>query len=210
MIFCLDLETTGLPTEREEEKAGIIEIGGCWLTDAGRRCGEFFRECRPLHGSLIEEGALAVNGYTRERIFDPKRMTTGQAVIELLGFIRTGMEESEGVKVQLAAWNAPFEMRHLRHALSLEWIEPPFWPFRHSVIDPQSILTADLIRSFLPTERGGPMRRFEPLQWGGLVQNSDHAAQILGIPPEARPHRAIHGARQVKAVLEALGLREAA
>lgn len=206
MILCTDFETTGVG-----ELCGLVEIGATWLRNDGLRRSEFFRECRPAGGILVEPGALQVNGYSLERIFDPARMSEMQAVIEFIGFIRGGM--ADDTKIQIAAWNSPFEMRHLRAALLRAGVSDPFWPFRHSAIDPQAILTADIIRghrSAAVEVPGVEWPVIEPHEWGGLVKNSDHAAELLGIDPEPRPHKAINGARQVKAMLHALGLKEAA
>lgn len=210
MILELDLETTAL----DEVDGGIIEIGARWFRDyeglpiTGHvRKGEFFRECRPREGCLIEDKALEVNGQTAAIIFDDARMPEAQAIVELLGFIRAGIA-NEDIKVEIAAWNAHFEMRHLRRALRRAGVAERYWGIRHSVIDPHSILLADLIRGRFSAS---PLIHPTPphySSYGKLVTNCDHASQLLGIEPEQKPHNALKGARQVHKFLVALGFPE--
>lgn len=204
MILELDFETTGL-CERE---CGIVEIGARWHTEDGSRVGKFFRECRPREGALVEEEALKVNGYTKERVFDAARMPEAQAIVELLAFIRGSKPCKQ--KVMVAAWNAPFEMRFLRSALKRAGVEERHWGLRHSALCPQAILTADMIRGHVRKTAEGFTVKSQPpsFTWGGLTVNSDLASQILGIPPEERPHNALRGAEQVHLMLEALGVKQ--
>lgn len=200
MILELDFETTAL----DERRGGITQIGARWFCDHGQQRGEFFRRCRPSAICLFEDKALEINGETREQILDPERLPEGQAIVQLLGFIRGGLENCD-VKVEIAAWNAQFEMRHFRAACLRAGVDEQYWGIRHSVIDPHSILVADIIR--------GQMRSIpdpHPALWGKLVLNSDHAADLLGIAREEKPHNALNGARQVHKMLLALGFKQPA
>ncbi len=191
MILCLDLETTGL----DEQRCGLLEIGACWL-----HSGEsFFRECRPLANCDIEPEALAVNGWTVERLSDPKLLPEEHAIAEFLGWAR-GAHGGNG-KIQIAAWNAHFDHRHLCAGMGRAGYESMHRPFAHRLLDIHSILAADTIRARI---KGSMMDPEQLVNFGNEVANCDAASTMLGLPPEPKPHNALAGAKQVRAMLRRL------
>lgn len=191
MILCLDLETTSL----NEQTGGLIEIGAVWLHSDSYKGGEFFRACRPQSLAIFEKGALEVNGYTEERAKDTNRLPEAMAVIELLGWARGAIDDKE--RIQIAAWNAHFDHRHLRAALARAGVDERYSPFPHRLIDLHSLVAGEHMRGRLNHGETAP-----PL-WGlgNEIANADQASALLGLEPEKKPHDALAGARQVRAML---------
>ena len=178
MILCLDLETTGL----DAEHCGLVEIGACWL-----HSGEsFFRACRPLPTALIEPAALAVNGWTAEKLADPNLLPEEHAVSEFIGWVR-GREANGNARVQIAAWNAHFDHRHLCAGMDRAGYEELHRPFTHRLIDVHSVLAMDEMRRKLPASI---FDRNELVSFGNEVANCDEAAKLLQMPLDPRPHTA--------------------
>ena len=191
MILCLDLETTGL----DEQRCGILEIGACWL-----HSGEsFFRECRPLAICQVEDEALKVNGWTHDRMRARKLLPEEHAIAEFLGWVRGA--HGTNSRVQLAAWNAHFDHRHLCAGMDRAGYDGMHRPFMHRLLDVHSILAADTIREARPAPGIGSGQYAE---CGGEIVNCDAASEILHLPPEPKPHNALAGAKQVRAMLRRL------
>lgn len=194
MILCLDLETTGL----DEQRCGILEIGACWL-----HSGEsFFRECRPLLTAKIEPAALAVNGWQVQRMSEPALLPEEHAVSEFLGWVR-GFQMPFRHKIQIAAWNAHFDHRHLCAGMDRAGYEPQHRPFAHRLIDVHSVLAADQMRAKLKV-RGRIVAAPSLTILGNEVANCDEGSKLLNLPPESKPHNALAGANQVRAMLRRL------
>lgn len=192
MILCLDLETTGL----NEQTCGLLQIGAVWL-----HSGEaFFRECSPPADSRIEKEALAVNGIEEAKLFDPAKLWESLAVVEFLGWVRGS--QAVNSRVQIAAWNAHFDHRHLMAALSRARVPDCFRPFAHRLLDVHSILAADTIRLTIPRAPDEMLAHLG--NCGGEVPNSDAASEILHLKAEAKPHNALAGAKHVRAMLRRL------
>lgn len=191
MILCLDLETTGL----DEQRCGILEIGACWL-----HSGEsFFRECRPLANCKVETRALEINGWTVERMADSKLLPEEHAIAEFLGWVRGA--QGTNARVQIAAWNAHFDHRHLRAGMDRAGYDEMHRPFLHRLLDVHSILAADTIRAQHPRPVIGASLFFD---CGGEIASCDEASERLLLPPEPKPHNALAGAKQVLAMLRRL------
>lgn len=184
MILCLDLETTGL----NEQTCGLVGIGACWLHG-----GEFQRLCRPFEGAIIEPQALQVNGVTPAELSDPKRLPEFVAAIELLGWVRGNLGLSD--RVQIAAWNAHFDHRHLMAALTRAGVGHAARPFIHRLIDLHSLVAGEELRKRVANCNSS----FQQL--GGEIANADEGSRLLSLPPEPKPHTPLAGARQVRAML---------
>lgn len=192
MILCLDLETTGL----NEQTAGILQIGAVWL-----HSGEsFFRQCQPEPDCRIEQEALKVNGTDEAAIFKSGWLLERLAIIEFLGWVR-GSQGLNG-KVQIAAWNAHFDFRHLQASLTRAQVPQQFRIFAHRLLDIHSILAADRIRKAAPEILRTGSQAFS--YCGDEVANCDHASRFLDMPEEERPHNALNGARHARAMLRRL------
>ena len=191
MILCLDLETSGL----NEQRCGILQIGATWLHDGD----SFFRDCHVLTGADVEQGALAVNGLTEERARDPHTIPESMALIEFLGWVKGAIPH--GQRVQLAAWNAHFDHRFLCAGLDRAHVKETYRPFHHRLIDCHSALAVDLMRETLSEQIGMPDVRLIAHRFGDEVKNSDSAAELLNLPAEPKPHNALNGAKQVRAML---------
>lgn len=80
-ILFLDTETTGL----DFEQSAIIQIGAI-LDDFDLKSSVKMNiKIRPHKGAVIEDGALKVNGTTREELGSPDRVEPSAAYKELMG-----------------------------------------------------------------------------------------------------------------------------
>lgn len=181
MILLLDLETGGL----DSAKSPILEIGAVWLdTDA-----EFFRCTRSTRRTLIEPDALRVNGLSPETNADTSRLLDIAAVCELVGWVKSRSGDAPR-SVKLCGWNVHFDIRFLTDALTRAGIPIGTTPFSHQVLDLHSAVLMDQLRT----------TQAPPDTYGSstLLRGSDHAATILGIPAESKPHNALNGANWAK------------
>lgn len=188
MILLLDLETTGT----DETRHAIAQIGAAWL-DAP---GTFFRRVRPDESRpAIDPDALRVNGETMNTLADPARTPEHIAVCELLGWVKARSGDRD--RVMFCGWNVHFDHRFLRDAFRRVGVDMDATPFRHSLLDLHALVW-----------REQAMRR-EPEDapiFGDIVRGADHAAQILGLESEARPHNALTGALHARRVAFALAI----
>lgn len=191
MILCLDLETSSL----NEQRGSVLQVGAVWL-----HSGEvFFRECRPTDANaLIEEGALKVNGITN--VHDQGRLPERIAITEFVGWARGSVGKNS--KIQICAWNAHFDHRHLMAALNRADIDHRYQPFLHRLIDVHSVLAVERIKAGLSAAPGMAIDEFH--KFGNEVPSCDEAAKMLGLREEAKPHNALAGAKQVRAMLRRL------
>src|SRR3989338_2689314 len=72
-MIVVDVETTGV----NPQKHSMVSIGAL---DFLNPKNTFYEECRIWDGAEIDLGALAVNGFTKEQIIDPKKQTAEEAV----------------------------------------------------------------------------------------------------------------------------------
>jgi len=78
-MIILDIETTGLLHD-----AGICEIGAVNLYGS---INYFVQDCRIDEGDVITEGALKVNGRTREELFDKTKQSQKELIENYLNWI---------------------------------------------------------------------------------------------------------------------------
>jgi DNA polymerase III epsilon subunit-like protein len=172
-ILVVDVETTGLDTKR----CGLVEIGAVWLTGQ-RENEEFDRKCRPWEGAVIEPGALEVNGC--DWVLDPTVAPESVAIDAFLDWVGEG-------PVLMAGMNPRFDLEFLRAAFNRSWAEArmksvkPEFPFPHRTIDLHTLAVTYAIAN--------------EASFTGKGLNTDHIMELLGLPVEPRPHRAIQGAR---------------
>jgi hypothetical protein len=188
-ILCLDLETGGL----DETMSGIVEIGAVWLDGSS----SFYRACKPFPMSVIEDDALKVNGCTREQLADPNRLPEALAIVELLGWVRGSIPRTE--KVQICAWNPHFDFRHLCRALDRASVGRHS-VFAHRLLDMHSLTAGHKIHGEIA---GTNMSEFLFLksQSANEISNCDEGSKYWGLLPEPKPHSALVGAGQVRAML---------
>jgi DNA polymerase III epsilon subunit-like protein len=166
-ILVVDVETSGL----DPHLNGLVEIGALWIT--GPRVGEEFDlACRPRPGAVIDGKAIEVNGCNW--LGNTGVLTEGQAITEFCSWVGEG-------KVLLAGMNPYCDLSFLRAAHRQLPYPRCTFPFSHRTLDMHTLAIA------YAAARG------EQIPATGY--HTDAILELLGLPPEPRPHRAICGAR---------------
>lgn len=106
IALAFDVETSGL----DPKKNAIIEIAMIPVIH-GEEKDPLILKIRPHVGAVIEDGALKVNGFTREEI--KNHMPPDQALDEIIKFV-----DSHGGKFFLRGHNAQFDRDFLYHFFS--------------------------------------------------------------------------------------------
>lgn len=183
-ILVVDLETTSL----NEHRGSILQIGAEWLLGApeANELQEFSADCHARVDAEIEDKALEVNGCSLDRVFDTRLPLEGGAIQALVRFV----EECVGIgsPVILAGLNPSFDLRWLRAAYRRAGFST--FPFQHRTLDLHSLALDFAIKN----GRDIPERGFY----------TDEIYNLIGLPPEPRPHVAIQGARAEAAALRLL------
>lgn len=84
-MIILDIETTGLTND-----CGICEIGAIDLNNLENY---FLQDCKIDKENIITEGALKVNGRTREQLYDSSKQSQKQLIENYLNWIETKNEK---------------------------------------------------------------------------------------------------------------------
>lgn len=174
----IDLETTGLVAGRH----GILEIGAIHPASGDKwTIGVDPRPCE------IDEESLALNGTTREELADASRLPAHAAVFWLVKWMFT---RSGGLTAILAGRNIGFDLGFLLAAA--EQMEA----------DERDYVVSRISYRTLDTHAGVFLWALaRQLPWG---RGRHELYERLGIGEEAKPHRAMNGARLALAGLEAL------
>lgn len=170
-MLVVDVEASGT----EAHKHSIVSLGALNLANPQKR---FYEECRIWDGAHVMDEALAVCGFTREEITDPKKQSEADLIHAFLQFA-DGVEERT-----LAAQNVSFDRDFLKAAA--ERAGHTNWPFSYRTIDIHSIAYMHMINRGLrpPVD---PIKRHSAL-------DLDQVLIYCGIPQEPMPHNALTGA----------------
>lgn len=185
-VLCVDVETTHL----DPAMGSLIEIGGFHRSQSA--CCVTFR---PMAGTLIDPRALAVNGWTEARLA-ALELGWADGVSQFFDWVAQLAPHPK--RWVLVGMNPAFDLGWLRAAWTLLGREEREFPFSHRAIDLHTLVCALV------------------MQWGAELPDggfgSDALSDVLAMPPEAKPHRALNGARWcAAAVAKALeGLRSMA
>lgn len=183
-ILVVDLETTCL----NEHLGSILQIGATWLIGgpADHNLQEFSADCHARADALVEDEALEVNGCSRQRVFDATLLSEGSVIQAFVRFVESCV--GIGSPVILAGLNPGFDLRWLRAAYKRASFST--FPFRHRTLDLHSLAIDYAIKQ----GRQIPAQGFY----------TDEIYQLIGLPPEPRPHVAIQGARAEAEALRSL------
>lgn len=174
--------------------AGIVEIGALWLEPSGDRLECFEMKCRPHAGcEPHHEKAFEVNGCDWHE--DPTVASESEAIEAFAQWIETTRPKfSEwppqefGGRIVMAGQNVgQYDLTNLEAAFDRAGIANPF---SIRVVDVQTLAFAN-----------APLHGKAALKAGGMT--SSDIQQMLGLPKEPKPHRALCGA-----LLEAHALYE--
>jgi len=169
-MIIIDIEASGT----NYEKHSIVSIGALDFDNPHNR---FYGECKIWEGAHIMDGALEVNGFTKEEITDPNKSSEEELV-------RAFMEWSQHMSDRtLAGQNISFDRDMLK--AGCERAKLP-WDLAYRTIDTHTLCWMHMIKSGL-TPPIDPQHRRSSL-------NLDAVLNYCGIPDEPEPHNALTGA----------------
>ncbi len=167
-MIALDVETSGT----HPEKHSILSIGAL---DIDNPTNQFYDECRVWDGAHIEDGALKVNGFTKEEATDASKKSEAELV---QAFIAWALEIEERT---LAAQNVAFDYDFIRSACERAHID---FPFARRTIDIHTLVWTHMrSRGITP-----------PTENHHSALSSSEVLTYCGLPEEGKPHNALTGA----------------
>lgn len=179
-MIVLDIEASGV----DYLKNSIVSLGAL---DLDNPQDQLYLECRVWEGAHINNEALAVNGFTKEEILDPNKMTEEELLRNFLGWAERIEDRT------LAGQNVSFDRDYVKAAC--ERAGEPF-PFAYRTIDTHSLAYMHHItRGFTPPFDAEHHRS---------ALNLDAVLNYVGIPDEPAPHNALTGAKSHAEVISRL------
>ena len=169
-MIIIDIEASGT----NYEKHSIVSIGALDFDNPENR---FYGECRIWDGAHIMDGALEVNGFTKEQILDSNKQSEAELVT---AFMEWSQHMSDRT---LTGQNVSFDRDMLKHACDRANIP---WDLAHRTIDTHTLCFMHMIKRGL-TPPIDPQHRRSAL-------NLDAILNYCGIPDEPEPHNALTGA----------------
>lgn len=169
-MLILDIEASGL----DYEKHSIVSLGALDLDKPDYR---FYMECRVWDGAHISDEALAVNGFTKEQITDPKKESESELAIRFLEW-----SEMIGDRT-LGGQNPSFDRDMLKAAMKRAHQN---WTLAHRTIDSHTLCWMHMVKRGL-TPPMDPQHKRSAL-------DLDAVLNYCGIPSEPEPHNALTGA----------------
>ncbi len=169
-MIIIDIEASGTRYETHS----IVSIGALTLETPNNR---FYVECRIWDGADANDESLAVCGFTREQINDPKKVPEGEAVRMFLEWSQHFGDRT------LAGQNVSFDRDFLKAAAEREKLS---FDLAHRTFDTHSFCYFHMIKRGLPPPIDPEHRR--------SALNLDAILNYCGIPNEPDPHNALTGA----------------
>lgn len=168
-MIVLDIETSGLNPRRNS----LLSIGAVDY-DTG---DEFYGECRVYDGihrdypaAVIDDAALAINGFTREQCHDLAKDFDYSLYMRFLAWATNTKRDLLIAGQQVGGFDIPFLKSiadNPMHGIV------PVWPFGYRSLDLHSVAFTKLGKS---------------LSLDGILQ-------AVGLAPEPKPHNALTGAK---------------
>jgi DNA polymerase III epsilon subunit-like protein len=171
-MVVVDCEMTGL----EPNLHSIVSVGAIDFEHPDR---QMYEECRIWDGALIEDEALAVCGFTREQVNDPKKQTEAELVHKFIAFAG-GLPDTT-----LAGQNVFTDLYFLQAAAKRAGHTA--WPFAHRILDIHSICWTHMVKR-------GVVPPIDPEKHHTAL-NLTAVLAYCGIPEEPKPHNALTGAK---------------
>lgn len=170
-MLVVDVEASGT----DYHTHSIVSLGALDLSNPQRR---FYEECRVWDGAHVMDEALAVNGFTREQVTDPKKQSEAQLVHAFLHW-------SEGIEDRtLAAQNVSFDRDFLKAAAGRAGHTE--WPFSYRTIDIHTLCYMHMVNK-------GQQPPIDKVKRHSAL-DLDQVLLYCGIPTEPTPHNALTGA----------------
>lgn len=169
-MLVLDIEGSGV----NYEKNSIVSLGALDLDNPTNR---FYAECRVWDGAHIEEEALAVNGFTREEILDPNKMSEAELVRNFIDWSKDLHNRT------FAGQNVSYDRDMAKAAAHRAHLD---WNFAHRTIDVHTLGWMHMVKRGLVPPLDEVHHR--------SALNLDALLNYCGIPEEPQPHNALTGA----------------
>ncbi|MBI1968435.1 3'-5' exonuclease [Candidatus Woesearchaeota archaeon] len=168
-MIVVDVETSGL----DPQKNSILSIGAVEFHNPKN---QFSVECRPFDGAEVSDGALRINGFTTESIFEPSKPTLELAIKKFLEWASCCLYKT------LAGENPSFDKEFLQASAERYTVE---WKLGRRTVDLHSISYAKHLE----------LGKIPLLQNGISELRADATYSFVGIPEEPTPHNALNGAK---------------
>jgi DNA polymerase III epsilon subunit-like protein len=169
-MLVLDIEGSGV----NYEKNSIVSLGALDLDNPTNR---FYAECRVWDGAHIEEEALEVNGFTREEILDPNKMSETELIRNFIGWAQDLKNRT------FAGQNVSYDRDMAKAAAHRAHLD---WNFAHRTIDVHTLGWMHMVKRGLTPPLDVEHHR--------SALNLDALLTYCGIPEEPQPHNALTGA----------------
>lgn len=169
-MIIIDVEASGT----ENDVHSIVSIGAVDFSDPTNR---FYQECRIWENAHIMDGALEVNGFTKEEITDPSKKSEADIVIEFIEWT-FGMADRT-----LVGQNVSFDRDFLKAAAeraSLSWDMP------YRTLDTHTMCWMHMVTR-------GEEVPIDPQRKRSLL-DLDAILTYCGVQEEPHPHNALTGA----------------
>ncbi len=170
-MLVLDIEASGL----DYKESSIVSIGAL---DLDNPTNQFYAECKVWDGAHITEEALFVNGFSREEVLDPAKMTEAELVRNFINWSKQIKKDKT-----FAGQNVSFDRDYVQAACKRAGAE---YPFAHRTIDTHSLAWMHQIKRGLQPPIDKEHKR--------SALNLDAILNYCGIPEEPKPHNALTGA----------------
>ena len=169
-MLVLDIEGSGL----SYEKNSIVSLGAIDLDNPTNR---FYAECRVWDGAHIEPDALEVNGFTKEEVTDPNKMTEAELIRNFIGWAQDLHNRT------FAGQNVSYDRDMAKAAAHRAHLD---WNFAHRTIDVHTLGWMHMVKRGLVPPLDEEHHR--------SALNLDVLLNYCGIPEEPQPHNALTGA----------------
>ncbi len=170
-MIAIDIESSGL----DAKVHSIVSLGALDLTNPQN---QIYLECRVWDGAHIMDEALEVNGFTREEITDPNKLTEGEMITKFMAWTRGIADRT------LLGQNVSFDRDMAKAACDRADIN---WDIAHRTIDTHTLCYMHMIKRGVIPPFDEEHRR--------TALNLDAVLNYCGIPDEPEPHNALTGAK---------------
>jgi DNA polymerase III epsilon subunit-like protein len=170
-MLVIDVEGTGT----EAHKHSVVSVGALDLAHPENR---FYEECRIWDGAHVIDEALQVNGFTKEQITDPKKMSEAELIHAFVQWSESLADRT------FAGQNPSYDRDFMKYAA--ERAGHTKWPFAHRTIDTHTLCWMHMVNKGLQPPIDKVHKR--------SALNLDAVLNYCGIPEEPHPHNALTGA----------------
>lgn len=169
-MIVIDIEASGT----NYSKHSIVSLGAL---DFDNPTNRLYLECKIWTGAHIDEGALAVNGFTEAQISDESKMSEGELTRQFLEWSQHMGDRT------LAGQNVSFDRDFLKIACEREGIA---WELAHRTLDTHTLAWMHMVNRGLTPPIDAEHKR--------SALNLDAVLNYCGIEDEPEPHNALTGA----------------